>query len=77
MKSVHSPKSKSLLYKQLDRDEMNLIGRLYMQLSYSLWNMFLRKYRRSMQSIYTSKLIGLLYKQIEKDKMNGIGRLYL
>ena len=78
MRSVYSPKLNGLLYKQLDRDEMNAIGRLYVQLSYSWMNNFLeKKISGVVRSIYSPNLKGLLYKRVDKDKTNGIGRLYM
>ena len=51
MKTIYShfihQKLNGLLHKQLDRDEMNAIGRLYMQLSYSWFNSFVRKNQES------------------------------
>ena len=32
--TIHSPKLKGLLYKRVDKDKMNGIGRLYIQLRY-------------------------------------------
>ena len=64
------------LYKQLDRDEMNTIGRLYMQWSYSL-NNFFRKKSVEYNPFIHQNWNALFYKWAYKDKMNGVGGLYM
>ena len=44
---MNSPKLKGSLIKRLDKDEMNGTEKLYMQLSYSWLNSFVRKNHKS------------------------------
>ena len=51
--SIYSSKLKSLLNKQLDKDKLNGIYRVYMQLSYSWLNSFVRKNQQSEIHLFT------------------------
>ena len=46
VQSICSPKLKGLLYKRIDKDKMNGIGRLYIQLRYPWLNSFVRTISR-------------------------------
>ena len=43
VRSIYSPNLKGLLYKRVDKDKTNGIGRLYMQLRYLWLNSFVSK----------------------------------
>ena len=47
IQSIYSPKLKGFLYEQVDKDKVNGIGRLYMQLRYPWLNSFLSKNQQS------------------------------
>ena len=68
---------KSLLYERVDKDKLNVIGGLFMQLRYTWFNSFVSK-NLQWSTIHESlKLIGLPLKLLNKDEMNGIERLHI
>ena len=67
VKSIYSAKLNSLLYKELDRDEMNAIGRLYMQLSYLWLNNFLFKKSQWSTVHFLTKIERFPYKPVDNE----------
>ena len=75
--SIYSSKLKGLLNKQLDKDKLNGIYRVCLQLSYSWLNDFVRKKISRVKSIYSLKLKGSLSKRLDKNEMDGTERLQM
>ena len=79
MQSIYSPKLKGLLYKRVDKDKMNGIGRLYIQLRYPWLNSFLSKNMWNTVHEFTKleRLTDIKKNRLDKDEMNGIERPHM